>query len=96
MLQQVRKGLGLYGLVDQMASNPAARQSLFVPRKITEIPQSLTALTALKLLGQWLFDLKTRQVLMYFYYYFFLLLLFVIFHNTYSCYTIHTVFVRIC
>ncbi|XP_029981811.1 uncharacterized protein LOC115413216 [Sphaeramia orbicularis] len=36
MLQQLRKGMGLYGLVDQMASNPAACHSLFVPGKITK------------------------------------------------------------
>uniref|UniRef100_A0A673BNW8 HECT domain-containing protein n=1 Tax=Sphaeramia orbicularis TaxID=375764 RepID=A0A673BNW8_9TELE len=37
MLQQLRKGMGLYGLVDQMASNPAACHSLFVPGKITKV-----------------------------------------------------------
>ncbi|XP_057698303.1 uncharacterized protein LOC130919527 isoform X2 [Corythoichthys intestinalis] len=36
MLQQLRKGMELYGLVNQMASNPAACHSLFVPGKITE------------------------------------------------------------
>lgn len=37
MLQQLRKGMDLYGLVDQMASNPAACHSLFVPGKITKV-----------------------------------------------------------
>lgn len=37
MLQQLRKGMELYGLVDQMASNPAACHSLFVPGKITKV-----------------------------------------------------------
>ncbi|CAJ1074244.1 uncharacterized protein LOC115413216 [Xyrichtys novacula] len=36
MLQQLRKGMELYGLVNQMASNPAACHSLFVPGKITK------------------------------------------------------------
>uniref|UniRef100_A0A8C1XYB6 Uncharacterized protein n=1 Tax=Cyprinus carpio TaxID=7962 RepID=A0A8C1XYB6_CYPCA len=34
MLQQIRKGLELYGLVDQMAANPEACRSLFVPGNI--------------------------------------------------------------
>ncbi|XP_062393652.1 G2/M phase-specific E3 ubiquitin-protein ligase-like isoform X2 [Sardina pilchardus] len=34
MLQQVRKGLELYGLLDQMAAHPEACYSLFVPGKI--------------------------------------------------------------
>ncbi|KAM9480946.1 G2/M phase-specific E3 ubiquitin-protein ligase [Clarias gariepinus] len=34
MLQQLRKGLELYGLVNQMAANPEACHSLFVPGKI--------------------------------------------------------------
>ncbi|KAF5896386.1 G2/M phase-specific E3 ubiquitin-protein ligase-like, partial [Clarias magur] len=34
MLQQLRKGLELYGLVNQMATNPEACHSLFVPGKI--------------------------------------------------------------
>uniref|UniRef100_A0A8D0A0R7 HECT domain-containing protein n=1 Tax=Sander lucioperca TaxID=283035 RepID=A0A8D0A0R7_SANLU len=33
MLQQIRKGMELYGLVDQMATNPEACRSLFVPRE---------------------------------------------------------------
>ncbi|KAK1886622.1 G2/M phase-specific E3 ubiquitin-protein ligase [Dissostichus eleginoides] len=36
MLQQLRKGMELYGLVDQMARNPEACHSLFVPGKITK------------------------------------------------------------
>uniref|UniRef100_G3PMI2 HECT domain-containing protein n=1 Tax=Gasterosteus aculeatus aculeatus TaxID=481459 RepID=G3PMI2_GASAC len=34
MLQQIRKGMELYGLVNQMAANPEACRSLFVPGKI--------------------------------------------------------------
>ncbi|KAF7645451.1 hypothetical protein LDENG_00204420 [Lucifuga dentata] len=34
MLQQLRKGLELYGLVDHMAANPEACRSLFVPGTI--------------------------------------------------------------
>uniref|UniRef100_A0A672GLR6 HECT domain-containing protein n=1 Tax=Salarias fasciatus TaxID=181472 RepID=A0A672GLR6_SALFA len=34
MLQQLRKGLELYGLVDQIAANPEACHSLFVPGNI--------------------------------------------------------------
>ncbi|XP_057677461.1 uncharacterized protein LOC130906825 [Corythoichthys intestinalis] len=36
MLQQLRKGLELYGLLNQMTSNPATCHSLFVPGKITK------------------------------------------------------------
>ncbi|KAF1384032.1 hypothetical protein PFLUV_G00138020 [Perca fluviatilis] len=36
MLQQIRKGMELYGLVDQMATNPEACRSLFVPGKIIQ------------------------------------------------------------
>ncbi|KAK1904566.1 G2/M phase-specific E3 ubiquitin-protein ligase [Dissostichus eleginoides] len=36
MWQQLRKGMELYGLVDQMARNPEACHSLFVPGKITK------------------------------------------------------------
>lgn len=37
MLQQIRKGLELYGLVDQMAANPEACRSLFVPGNIIKV-----------------------------------------------------------
>uniref|UniRef100_A0A8C9ZTH1 HECT domain-containing protein n=1 Tax=Sander lucioperca TaxID=283035 RepID=A0A8C9ZTH1_SANLU len=37
MLQQIRKGMELYGLVDQMATNPEACRSLFVPGKIIKV-----------------------------------------------------------
>ncbi|KAJ8375316.1 hypothetical protein SKAU_G00058960 [Synaphobranchus kaupii] len=37
MLQHLRKGMELYGLVDQMATNPEACHSLFVPGKITKV-----------------------------------------------------------
>ncbi|KAK5865336.1 hypothetical protein PBY51_016510 [Eleginops maclovinus] len=36
MLQQLRKGMELYGLVDQMARNSEACHSLFVPGRITK------------------------------------------------------------
>ncbi|XP_051802261.1 uncharacterized protein LOC110964566 isoform X1 [Acanthochromis polyacanthus] len=36
MLQQLRKGMGLYGLVELMATYPTACHSLFVPGKITK------------------------------------------------------------
>ncbi len=37
MLQQLRKGLELHGLVDQMTTNPEACHPLFVPGKITKV-----------------------------------------------------------
>lgn len=37
MLQQIRKGTELYSLVDQMATNPEACRSLFVPGKIIKV-----------------------------------------------------------
>ena len=42
MLQQLRKGMELYGLVNQMATNPEACHPLFVPGKIIKV----TILTA--------------------------------------------------
>lgn len=37
VLQQLRKGMELYGLVDQMASNPEACHTLFVPGNIIKV-----------------------------------------------------------
>lgn len=37
MLQQLRKGMELYGLVDQMAANPEACHPLFAPGKIITV-----------------------------------------------------------
>lgn len=43
MLQQMRKGLELYGLVKQMAAHPAACHALFVPRKLEKVTSLQTS-----------------------------------------------------
>lgn len=43
MLQQLRKGMELYGLVNLMAVNPEACHSLFVPGKILKVSINIAA-----------------------------------------------------